>query len=262
MSHRRAISESWRTCEAIPARHRSSGDTSYLCRCTQVSTAAGYRHTSGEVALRMNWCTCMQGSSCGNQRPPAPFVHPRRSAPICANLRQFMPICANLDLRKSPSAPICAHSWPSTAVRLACAPHLSRLEDRKRAVIDELMLGFVKGRVLHRDRISFRPRRRLRRDRLSSRVPPAPAQLEAKRRIEQREERRAERVEREESQADEVERGWDKLLACSISGNQWQSVAISGILWQSVAVGEALAYSLEGPPSQSVPISFVTRLLP
>ena len=99
MSHRRAISESWRTCEAIPARHRSSGDTSYLCRCTQVSTAAGYRHTSGEVALRMNWCTCMQGSSCGNQRPSASFHRP--SAPICANLRP---------------------SKPSAEVRLACAP--------------------------------------------------------------------------------------------------------------------------------------------
>ena len=118
-------------------------------------------------------------------------------------------------------------------MRLACAPHLSRLEDRKRAVLDELMLGFVKGRVLHRDRISFRPRRRLRRDRLAARVPPAPAQLEAKRRIEQREERRAERVEREERETDEVERGWDELLAC-LSGpkgkelNEWQSVAISG----------------------------------
>jgi hypothetical protein len=37
---------------------------------------------------------------------------------------------------------------------------------------------------------------------------------------------------------------------------------MSGNQWQSVAVGEALAYSLEGPPSQSVPLSFVTRLLP
>jgi len=64
-------------------------------------------------------------------------------------------------------------------------------------------------------------------------VPPAPAQLEAKRRIEQREDRRAERVEREERETDEVERGWDELLAC-LSGpkgkelNEWQSVAISG----------------------------------
>jgi len=32
----------------------------------------------------MNWCTCMQGSSCGNQRPSAPFNRP--SVPICANL--------------------------------------------------------------------------------------------------------------------------------------------------------------------------------
>jgi hypothetical protein len=37
---------------------------------------------------------------------------------------------------------------------------------------------------------------------------------------------------------------------------------MSGNQWQSVAVGEALAYSLEGPPSQSVPLGFVTRLLP
>ena len=97
-------------------------------------------------------------------------------------------------------------------------PHLSRLEDRKRAVLDELVLGFVKGRVIHRDRISFaegRSRRRLRRDRPSARLPLAPAQLEAKRRIEQCEERRAERVEREERETDEVERGWDELLACS-----------------------------------------------
>jgi len=38
--------------------------------------------------------------------------------------------------------------------------------------------------------------------------------------------------------------------------------SMSGNQWQSVAVGEALAYSLEGPPSQSVPLSFGTRLLP